>query len=143
MRQCPDTGGSEVLDKIECKEACNTLGIPISGYKFKDGKPCYKAPNGKCKQNGGFNQRSSVICKKEGNFKMKWSIFSGISKILPCPLQFRLQQFHISDPCLKNPCGTNANCSVSESGERECSCPDDFPKGNPIHKCHGKLPFES
>ena len=51
--------------------------------------------------------------------------------------------FCIPDPCVKNPCGTNANCSVSESGERECSCPDDFPKGNPIHKCHGILPFES
>ena len=45
------------------------------------------------------------------------------------------------DPCTTNPCGINANCSVNESGERECSCPTDFPNGDPNEKCHGILCF--
>ena len=77
VRQCPE--GSAVLDKTECEEACETLNIPISG-RFKNGKPCYRAGSGVCKQNGGFTRRSSRICKKEGISKIDAYIFSGISK---------------------------------------------------------------
>ena len=45
----------------------------------------------------------------------------------------------ISEPCVTSPCGKNANCSLNDKLERNCSClDDDFPKGDPFVECLGK-----
>ena len=63
MRRCPE--GSGIFDKEVCIEACKKLDIPLSGKRFKNGKPCYKGGSGVCNQNGAFSRRSSLICCKE------------------------------------------------------------------------------
>ena len=63
MRRCPE--GSGIFDKEVCIEACKKLDIPLSGKRFKNGKPCYKGGSGVCNQNGAFARRSSMICCKE------------------------------------------------------------------------------
>ena len=69
VRRCPK--GFQVLNTTECVEACGELDIPLSGKRFKNGKPCYKGGSGVCNQNGGFTRRSSMICKQEGNSKFR------------------------------------------------------------------------
>ena len=63
IKQCPT--GSEVTDTHECKEACTGLGIRLSN-NFKNGKPCFKAGNGDCKQIGSVGSKASLICKQLG-----------------------------------------------------------------------------
>ena len=63
IKRCPS--GSEVTDKDECKEACTSLGIRLSNT-FKNGKPCFKAGNGVCKQSGNFGSKASLLCKQLG-----------------------------------------------------------------------------
>ena len=63
IKRCPS--GSEVKDKDECKEACTSLGIRLSNT-FKNGKPCFKAGNGVCKQSGNFGSKASLLCKQLG-----------------------------------------------------------------------------
>ena len=52
---------------------------------------------------------------------------------------------YITDPCKIDPCGKNALCSISEDGERECSCSDDLmgTQGDPLTECYGKLLLSS
>ena len=59
--------GSGIFDTSECIEACFKVGIPLSGRKFKGGKPCYKGGSNVCNQNGGLGRRASLICKHIGN----------------------------------------------------------------------------
>ena len=63
IKRCPI--GSEVTDTHECKAACTDLGIRLSN-NFKNGKPCFKAGNGVCKQGGSVGSKASVICKQLG-----------------------------------------------------------------------------
>ena len=60
--QC--TAGTEIKNDIECKMACELLGIPLWGKVFKKNRPCYKAGAGMCKQNlrkpGG---KAIKVCK--------------------------------------------------------------------------------
>ena len=63
IKQCTD--GSEVKDANECKEACKRLGIRLS-KTFKNGKTCFKAGNGACKQSGTIGAKASLICKPLG-----------------------------------------------------------------------------
>ena len=63
IKQCTD--GSEVRDANECKEACKGLGIRLS-KTFKNGKTCFKAGNGACKQSGTIGVKASLICKPLG-----------------------------------------------------------------------------
>ena len=63
IKQCAD--GSEVRDTNECKEACRGLGIRLSNM-FKNGKTCFKAGNGACKQSGTIGAKASLICKPLG-----------------------------------------------------------------------------
>ena len=58
IKQCQD--GSEVRDTNECKEACRGLGIRLSNT-FKDGKPCFKAGNGVCKQSGSLGSKAALV----------------------------------------------------------------------------------
>ena len=56
--------GSEILDKSECKNACNQLNVKTG--TLRNGKPCYVAGNGKCRQGAGFGLKASLICKNSG-----------------------------------------------------------------------------
>ena len=66
IKQCVD--GSKVKDENECKEACRGLGIRLSNM-FKNGKTCFKAGNGACKQIGTIGAKASLICKQLGKIK--------------------------------------------------------------------------
>ena len=44
----------------------------------------------------------------------------------------------IIGPCSTEPCGKNSICSVIDNGVRNCSCPEDFPRGDPLIGCYGK-----
>ena len=63
LKRCP--AGSEVMDQDECKEACTSLGIRLSNT-FKNGKPCFKAGNGVCKQGGSIGSKALLVCKESG-----------------------------------------------------------------------------
>ena len=63
--------GSSILNVAECEKACNALGIPLSGKKFKEGRKCYKGGSQVCNQNGGHGSNSHLICKKYGNATTK------------------------------------------------------------------------
>ena len=65
IKRCP--AGSEVSDTNECKEACSSLGIRLS-HAFKNGKPCFRAGNGLCKQSGNVGSKASLVCKQPGKF---------------------------------------------------------------------------
>ena len=58
--------GNLVSPEIIFRLACGTLGIPLSGKTFIDGKPCFKGGNGVCNQNGAHGGRSNLVCKREG-----------------------------------------------------------------------------
>ena len=71
-KRCPR--GSGIFDKEVCIEACKELDIPLSGKRFKNGKPCYKGGKRRvCNQNGAFSRRSSLICCKEERKMMQQS----------------------------------------------------------------------
>ena len=55
-----------IMDKTECATACHELGATPTN-NLRNGKPCYRAGNGKCRQNGGHRSGASLICKNKGN----------------------------------------------------------------------------
>ena len=63
-RACSD--GSMITDKTECESACNAVGV-TAPKSLKDGKPCYRNGQGKCRQNNAFGGSASLICKNRGN----------------------------------------------------------------------------
>ena len=63
-RACSD--GSMITDKTECESACNAVGV-IAPKNLKDGKPCYRSGQGKCRQNNAFGGSASLICKNRGS----------------------------------------------------------------------------
>ena len=76
LKICP--AGSEVTDINECKDACISLGIRLSNI-FKNGKPCFQAGNGACKQTGSVGSKALLVCKKLGKHsKCKVDTISGI-----------------------------------------------------------------
>ena len=60
--------GSMITDRIECKDACSALDMAMG--TLKNNKACYKAGNGKCRQDGRYKIRQgsklSPICKNIG-----------------------------------------------------------------------------
>ena len=58
------TTGSMILDKSECKRACEQLGLKM-GNLF-DGNHCYMKRNGKCRQSKKMGKKDSLICKASG-----------------------------------------------------------------------------
>ena len=53
--------GSKILGATECNDACSELEIgPIAS--LSDGKPCYQAGNGKCRQDGRQGKSASLVC---------------------------------------------------------------------------------
>ena len=59
------TTGFEITDKTECEAACNHLELPLKS--MTDGKTCFRAGNGDCKQNNNYGASASLVCKTQGN----------------------------------------------------------------------------
>ena len=57
--------GSAITSTEECKVACDALNKKVAGA-LSDGKQCYIAGTGRCKQDGGQNPRTHLVCKKFG-----------------------------------------------------------------------------
>ena len=56
----------DLIDGIdECRIACDVLDMPIG--RLKERRPCYRAGNGKCKQDGRHGSSARMICKNKGN----------------------------------------------------------------------------
>ena len=57
-----------IIDKQECKDACTQLMMQTG--TLRNNKPCYRAGNGKCRQDGrykvGKGAKTSPICKNTG-----------------------------------------------------------------------------
>ena len=59
------TNGSAITNKTECVAACNYLKLPLKS--MTDGKNCFRAGNGDCKQSGSHGSTAKLVCKKQGN----------------------------------------------------------------------------
>ena len=59
------SSGSIIISTSECEIACAQLQLKMG--VVRDGKPCYKAGNGKCRQDGRAGKEASLICTSEGN----------------------------------------------------------------------------
>ena len=58
------SSGSAITEKSLCTEACSQLGIsPTSN--LRDGHQCYKAGNGKCRQDGREGKGARLVCMNE------------------------------------------------------------------------------
>ena len=58
------SSGSAITETNMCTEACSELGIvPISN--LRDGNQCYKAGNGKCRQDGNEGKGARLVCMNE------------------------------------------------------------------------------
>ena len=57
--------GSKIRRKPECEIACAQLEMKVG--VLKDGRVCYRAGNGSCRQDGRIGSKASLICKNEGN----------------------------------------------------------------------------
>ena len=64
--------GEMITDKQECKMACDHLNIDHG--TMKNGNTCYRAKNGKCRQDGKYKigrSKTEPLCKNAGNFRSK------------------------------------------------------------------------
>ena len=59
------TNGSAITNKTECVVACNYLKLPLKS--MTDGKNCFRAGNGDCKQSASHGATAKLVCKKQGN----------------------------------------------------------------------------
>ena len=62
------SSGTTITNSTECIAACTELGVVLGkgvGLGLRDGKECYKAGNGKCRQNAHHGVRASLICRNE------------------------------------------------------------------------------
>ena len=61
--------GSMITDKTVCNDACAELGVgPVTSLKY--GHPCYKAGNGKCRQDGKQGKEAALICSTSTNLSI-------------------------------------------------------------------------
>ena len=67
FKDCEQQGMLNIINKEECEAACDALGIPID--KLKENRICFKAGNGKCRQQNQGSATTSRICKKEGTLQ--------------------------------------------------------------------------
>ena len=58
--------GLRIMDASECRNACNVLEITL-GRPFRNSNPCYKAKNGKCRQDGRQTSAVLFVCKSSGD----------------------------------------------------------------------------
>ena len=52
----------------ECETACKWLKKDVG--RLIDGKACYIAGNGKCRQDGRPGRKTSLVCSRGGNVGM-------------------------------------------------------------------------
>merc|ERR1711936_544952 len=57
------TNGLLITNKTECVAACNYLKLPLKS--MTDGKNCFRAGNGDCKQSGSHGSTAKLVCKKQ------------------------------------------------------------------------------
>merc|ERR1711936_1187032 len=57
------TNGSAITNKTECVAACTYLKLPLKS--MTDGKNCFRAGNGDCKQSGSHGSTAKLVCKKQ------------------------------------------------------------------------------
>ena len=62
--------GSKIRRTPECEIACAQLEMKVG--VLKDGRICYRAGNGYCRQDGRIGSKASLICKNEGNKEKYW-----------------------------------------------------------------------
>lgn len=60
--------GTKIMNAQDCTSACNTLEKNTG--KMKDGKACFIAGNGNCRQTGRRGKKSSLVCMQRGNISM-------------------------------------------------------------------------
>ena len=56
-------GGVPITDEATCRDACNTLDLPIE--QLSGGFKCYKNKSGKCFQNDKSPRRSRLVCETQ------------------------------------------------------------------------------
>ena len=61
---CP-SGYLSITTTSVCETACTELGL--SSGSLKDNNACYKAGNGKCRQDGRQGSKVNLVCRNEGN----------------------------------------------------------------------------
>ena len=59
-QSCSD--GDKIMTTQECRIACQTLFKEV-GNDLRNGKACYVAGNQKCRQDGRFGPKASLVCK--------------------------------------------------------------------------------
>ena len=65
--------GAEVMNKDECKMACDELKLPKG--VLMNNSPCYKSGKARCRQDGRHGSKASLICKIGGKqFNLSISI---------------------------------------------------------------------
>ena len=73
-----------ITNKQECKDACTQLMMQTG--TLKNNKPCYRAGNGKCRQDGrykvGTGTKTSPICKNTGILDIVHSIHRNLDNKL-------------------------------------------------------------
>merc|ERR1711936_174788 len=57
------TNGSAITNKTECVAACTYLKLPLKS--MTDGKNCFRAGNGDCKQSSSHGSTAKLVCKKQ------------------------------------------------------------------------------
>merc|ERR1711936_385695 len=57
------TNGSLITNKTECVAACTYLKLPLKS--MTDGKNCFRAGNGDCKQSASHGSTAKLVCKKQ------------------------------------------------------------------------------
>ena len=92
------SGGSKITDTTKCMEACNKLGISLSGNPFRNGRPCYQGGRGVCNQNGRWGSKSTMVCVGYGNLPSMQLLSNNDKKTLKryafLNFRFRYTVFH-------------------------------------------------
>ena len=65
---CVLHGGSNIFTKEECQTACEKLGRNYNPADLRNRKACYIGANNWCRQTGKPGPKSSLVCKRKGNF---------------------------------------------------------------------------
>ena len=68
------SSGSAITEKSLCTEACSELGI-VHISNLRDGNQCYKAGNGKCRQDGNEGKGARLVCMNEEDTGIYYKIF--------------------------------------------------------------------
>ena len=67
-KDCELQGGLNIMTKAECEVACGDLGRDFNPAQLRNNKICYMSMNKKCRQTGKPGSKSSLICRREGNY---------------------------------------------------------------------------